>query len=117
MSESSYWNQYFDMDNTFMTTNDFYEQSAIEVLIAIIYFMFTTISTVGLGDFTPVNDIERLFCILILLVGVCLIGYLMEVLIIILNKYRIYQSKLNQDAKLSVFIATLINFNNNRELD
>ena len=34
------------------------------------YYAFTTLSTVGFGDLAPRSDPERIFCALILLVGV-----------------------------------------------
>ncbi len=35
-----------------------------------IYFITTTLSTVGYGDFYPTNDISRIFTIFIILIGV-----------------------------------------------
>jgi len=48
------------------------------VLVILSYFMFTTLSTVGLGDFHPVNNIERMFGALILLFGVLITSAVME---------------------------------------
>ena len=42
------------------------------------YFMFTTLSTVGLGDYHPVSDYERVFGSLILLFGVLTTSVVME---------------------------------------
>ena len=41
------------------------------------YFMMTTLSTIGFGDYYPVNDFERLFGSLILLFGVAVFSYIM----------------------------------------
>ena len=40
--------------------------------------MFTTLSTVGLGDYHPVSDYERVFGSLILLFGVLTTSVVME---------------------------------------
>ena len=39
-------------------------------MVLLMYFSYTTLSTVGFGDFNPRSDYERLLCILILLLGV-----------------------------------------------
>jgi hypothetical protein len=41
------------------------------------YFAFTSLSTVGFGDFHPRSNYERLFCALILLFGVALFSMIM----------------------------------------
>ena len=38
-------------------------------IIAVMYYAFTTMSTVGFGDFHPVNDFERILCLMILIFG------------------------------------------------
>jgi hypothetical protein len=44
------------------------------------YFGFTSLSTVGLGDFYPVNSTERLVGSFVLLVGVAAFSYVTGVL-------------------------------------
>jgi hypothetical protein len=41
-----------------------------------IYYAFTTLSTVGFGDFHPKNNTERLLTSMILLAGVAIFSYL-----------------------------------------
>ena len=41
------------------------------------YFSFTTLSTVGLGDYHPISDVERAIFTFILLSGVSLFSYIM----------------------------------------
>ena len=43
--------------------------------IAMTYYMFTTMSTVGLGDYHPENSAERLIMVIIMLVGVSITSY------------------------------------------
>ena len=42
------------------------------------YFAFTSLSTVGFGDYYPVSDSERLFASLLLLSGVAMFSYILE---------------------------------------
>ena len=44
------------------------------------YFGFTSLSTVGLGDFYPVNSTERLVGSFVLLIGVAAFSYVTGVL-------------------------------------
>jgi len=41
------------------------------------YFSFTTLSTVGFGDFNPRSDCERIFIAIGLLFGVAIFSYFM----------------------------------------
>jgi hypothetical protein len=46
-----------------------------------VYFAFTSLSTVGFGDFNPRSDLERLMTALLLLTGVSVFSYIMGNLI------------------------------------
>ena len=48
-----------------------------ENTIIVTYFAFTSLSTVGFGDYNPRSDIERLLCAFILLFGVAIFSYIM----------------------------------------
>ena len=52
-----------------------------------IYYTFTTLSTVGFGDYKPLADEERLFTVCIFLAGVSVFSYLMGIFIEILKKF------------------------------
>ena len=82
-----------------------------------LYYMFTTLSTVGLGDISPTNDIERIMCILVLLFGVLLITYLMDIMVELLHKYKDQIKDLEDDQRLLVFLSTLVNFNQHMPLE
>lgn len=51
------------------------------------YFAFTSLSTVGFGDFNPRGDIERILCAFILLFGVAIFSYIMGNFIDILDQF------------------------------
>jgi hypothetical protein len=50
--------------------------------------VFTTLTTVGLGDYYPVGDIERLFGIPMMFFGVMIFSYVMGVYAEILEKFN-----------------------------
>ena len=45
--------------------------------IAMVYFAFTSLSTVGFGDIRPYSDAEWMFCAFILLIGVAIFSIVM----------------------------------------
>lgn len=55
-----------------------------ENAVIVIYFAFTTLSTVGFGDYHPRSNAERLICAFILLIGVAIFSYIMGIFIEIL---------------------------------
>lgn len=57
------------------------------------YFAFTSLSTVGFGDYHPKGDEERFICAFILLFGVAIFSYFMGILFEIIDSSR----KLNDD--------------------
>lgn len=53
-----------------------------------VYFAFTTLSTVGFGDYYPISDLERVIGAIMLLAGVAIFSYIMGNFIEILNKFK-----------------------------
>ena len=45
------------------------------------YYSFTSLSTVGLGDLVPRSNVERLLCSFVLLFGVAIFSYIMGIFI------------------------------------
>ena len=71
-------NSYLIYQNNFLHNPDDWSLlglSDFEFLVQIIYFSFTSLSTVGLGDFYPIADEERILCSFILLFGVAIVSY------------------------------------------
>ena len=54
------------------------DMSNYQKTIALMYFIFTTISTVGLGDFHPKSNSERVICSFVMLFGVMITSFLMQ---------------------------------------
>ena len=61
----------------------------INSMIIVVYFAFTTLATVGYGDYHAVNDSERVVCSIILLFGVAVFSFIMGNFIEILMSFKI----------------------------
>ena len=57
-------------------------------MVTNMYFAFTTLSTIGLGDYYPKSDLERLFGSFLLLFGVALFSFIMGELLLMIDKIR-----------------------------
>jgi hypothetical protein len=77
ITKSFYINDDWDISDS-----SFGERSVVSM-----YFVFTTLSTVGFGDFYPKSDIERLAGAFVLLSGVAVFSYIMGELLIMINHY------------------------------
>ena len=64
--EMTFYNQYSMREKTNFTQ-----------LTIVVYFAFTTLSTVGFGDYHPKGEIERIITTFILLCGVACFSYIM----------------------------------------
>tara|TARA_B110000285_G_scaffold154438_1_gene172301 strand:+ start:997 stop:2052 length:1056 start_codon:yes stop_codon:yes gene_type:complete len=79
----------------------------------VVYYAFTSLSTVGFGDFNPRSDSERLVCSFILLFGVAIFSYIMGIFIEILDQYKNLNADLDDGDNLSKFFGLLRRFNDN----
>jgi len=74
--EMTFYNYYKMRDKTNFTQ-----------LTIVVYFAFTTLSTVGFGDYHPKGEIERIITTFILLCGVACFSYIMGQFIEILMNF------------------------------
>lgn len=98
---------------TFYSTNAMGDNSDIRNAIIVVYYAFTSLSTVGFGDFNPRSDSERLVCSFILLFGVAIFSYIMGIFIEILDQYKNLNADLDDGDNLSKFFGLLRRFNDN----
>ena len=82
-----------------------------------IYFAFTTLATVGFGDYNPKADEERLFVVIIFLSGVSIFSYLMGIFIEILKKFQQLYVDLDDGDRLSLFFSLLRKMNGDKDID
>jgi len=69
-------NEHADTDE-FLNLYQLHNRHNEEQLLIMIYFSFTTLSTVGFGDYTPRSNYERLVGCVILIFGVAIFSYIM----------------------------------------
>ena len=85
-------------------------------MIALWYFSFTSLSTVGFGDFNPKSNIERLIIAFFLMFGVAIFSYIMGSFIQILNVAKEFAAENEDGINLSKFFGTLRKFNNEEDI-
>ena len=88
-----------------------------EVTLILYYCAFTSLTTVGLGDYAPKSNIERVVISAALLFGVAVFSYIMGNFVDILNDFKNFDSDLDQGDELSKFFGVLKKFNGGREID
>jgi len=81
------------------------------LLVKLTYFSFTTLTTIGLGDFHPKGDVERVLCTYYMLFGVMLFSFISTNYIIVLTRLRYYNKPVGDEDLLNKFIFTLYKFN------
>ena len=69
-------------------------------MITVYYFIFTTLTTVGLGDYYPVGDLERLFGVIMMFVGVLIFSYVIGIYGEILEKFKDIEMEFDEGNKL-----------------
>jgi hypothetical protein len=75
------------------------------------YFSFTTLSTVGFGDYHPISSGERLVMIVIMLLGIMCFSYIMGLFTEILNTFTTINHPIEEYQSLDLFIVMLNSFN------
>jgi hypothetical protein len=101
----------------FLSSYKFYDDSVGVKLIKLLYYSCTSLTTIGLGDFHPKADLERVVCAFLILFGVMLFSFISSNLIVILQNFRDYMQPVGDADKLNKFIFTLYKFNDSHPLD
>ena len=102
---------------TFYNHYNLKDKPATENLIIVLYFAFTTLSTVGFGDYNPKSELERTITAFILLIGVACFSYIMTQFIEILMNYQSVTADNEDSENLSKWFGLLAHFNSNMPLD
>lgn len=93
------------------------DKSNQDNVILLIYFSFTSLSTVGLGDYAPRSDLERIIGAMMLMFGVAIFSYIMGIFIEILEGAKNLTAEFSQGDRLAMFIGTLRKYNKNVAID
>lgn len=77
-----------ELQDFFLDAYDFTGSDPQYEGIAAVYFAFTSLSTVGFGDYHPVSTYECIFCAIILLTGVNVFSFLMDTFLQIISSLQ-----------------------------
>lgn len=83
------------------------EYDDISLIILNTYFAFTSLTTVGFGDFHPKSNPERMFTALGLLLGVLMFSFISGELMAILVQMTEINNSINDGDKLAQFLGLL----------
>ena len=98
-------------DDWFDESYSFNAKSTNQKIIAMAYFSFTTLSTVGFGDYYPGTSGERLFMVVIMVGGIMCFSYIMGLFTEILNVFFEIDSDVEEYEQLGKFWGLLESFN------
>ena len=85
-------------------------------MIIVVYFAFTTLATIGYGDYRAVNDTERIVGSFIILFGVAVFSFIMGNFIEILMQYKTVTAENEDSENLNKWFGLLAKFNKGRPL-
>lgn len=80
------------------------------------YYVLTTLSTVGFGDFFPVSNTERLIAVIIMLVGVAFFSYIMGNMMEIIINYEKKMGSVDHSGDLHNWMVLLTSFTNDHNI-
>eukprot|EP01022_Parablepharisma_sp_SALTPOND_P018466 TRINITY_DN3017_c0_g1_i1.p3 TRINITY_DN3017_c0_g1~~TRINITY_DN3017_c0_g1_i1.p3 ORF type:complete len:507 (-),score=71.30 TRINITY_DN3017_c0_g1_i1:7765-9285(-) len=105
--------------NTFITNEgyDLKELSVYERVVRCMYFIMTTLTTVGYGDYYPLSNAERIYIIFVQLIGVSFYSYIMGNFIEVISSYEKKVGIVDKGSELENWLTFLTRFNANKPLD
>ena len=77
-----------DGNETFYDIYELKSVSSLHLTIISLYYSFTSLSTVGFGDYHPKSNLERIFCSIMLVAGVMIFSYIMGNFIAMIEGYK-----------------------------
>ena len=75
------------------------------------YFSFTTLSTVGFGDYYAISSGERLVMVVVMLLGVMVFSYIMGLFTEIMMTFTTISNPIEEYYELDLFVVVLASFN------
>jgi hypothetical protein len=95
----------------FLSYYVFCERTDYEQTLALVYFSFTTLTTVGFGDYNPRSDGERFFIAFGLLFGVMIFAVILGNYQSILDEMKKFHLTADDSGELSRFFTILSRYN------
>jgi len=93
------------------------EESDLRKVLVLLYFSFTSLTTVGFGDYNPRSDAERIFIAFGLMFGVAIFSYVMGQFIQVVDTFSAFNQVGEEGDELARFFGVLLHFNNYEEYD
>ena len=101
----------------FMDAYELKETSNFQSLLIMSYYSFTTLTTVGLGDFFPTTSAERLLLVIIFLGGITIFSTLQNNLQEAFLSYTTLTEPINDSERLNRFFSFFKKYNQNQPLN
>lgn len=96
---------------TFIVYYNLETKSDADMIAILTYFAFTSLSTVGFGDYAPRSDLERATGAFMLLCGVAIFSIIMGQFIDILTSFNEFSEENNDGDNLTKFFGVINHFN------
>ena len=87
------------------------DETKLRRIIISTYYSMTTLSTIGLGDFYPVSDTERICSCFLFIIGICIFSYIMDELCLLIIKVQKLYQDIGEEDELDKFFILLRMFN------
>lgn len=100
-----------NLKNNFLVVYDIPNREVSDSMIIATYFLFTTLSTVGFGDYHPENDFERCIIVTVFLFGVAIFSYILGEFLNIVTTIYYLNKEYDEGIDLNKFFGTLKKFN------
>ena len=81
------------------------------------YFAFTTLATIGFGDYYPVSNTERVVFTVVFIGGVSMFSFIMGELQKMLKRIQSLEQDFNEEELLERFFILITKFNNGYPMD
>ena len=103
------WHYFNSSDpNNWIVSADYYMEPNVDKYLAVIYFIYTTLTTTGYGDLVPVTIQERLICQVFMSLGVMMFAYIFDKMLTemqeVTEKASILEEKYHELVSLKVHI-------------
>jgi hypothetical protein len=105
-----------ERSRTFIKTFELAESPSYWQCLVSCYFCLTTLSTVGYGDYYPISNVERIFCIFLMIGGVVFFSFIMNNFIEIISIYDAKIGTVDRSLDLHNWMSLLTKFTNNKPL-
>ena len=88
-----------------------WKESTADEIIKLKYFSFTTLSTVGFGDFNPRSNPERLFIAAGMLIGIAVFSSILDNFVNMIDIIKSFEADYEEFQDLNRFISLLEKMN------